>query len=178
MIDRRLLLTGGGAAAVGAVTSTAVAADGSPALSPDGQGVRPGTQSGIHHITHPEGLAPGVGYSHVVWGTGPVVSIAGQVAFDESGKVVGPGDPAAQARQAFENLRRCLRAVSADFRDVLSLNIYVTDIAHMPAIRAARDRVIDPHRPPAATAVQVGALARPELLLEIQALALADAVTG
>ncbi|KJK48643.1 endoribonuclease L-PSP [Lentzea aerocolonigenes] len=121
----------------------------------------------------PAGVAPGVGYSNVVWGEGRFAAIAGQVALDETGKIVGPADPAAQARQVFENLRRCLQAVGSTFADVLSLNIYVTDIAYMPSIRAVRDQVLGTLPPPAATAVQVVALARPEFLMEIEAFAIA-----
>jgi enamine deaminase RidA (YjgF/YER057c/UK114 family) len=126
----------------------------------------------LTHVKAPEGVAPGTGYSHVVWGTGRFVAISGQCAFDEDGKVVGEGDPAAQARQVFENLRRCLAAAGASFDDVVKLTYFVTDVAHLPAIRAARDEVIDAGRLPASSAVQVAALFRPELFVEIEAFAL------
>ncbi|WP_030900469.1 RidA family protein [Streptomyces sp. NRRL F-5126] len=127
--------------------------------------------SRLTHLTAPEGVAPGSGYSHVVMGSGTFVAVSGQCAFDEQGRVVGEGDPAAQARQVFENLRRCLAAAGADFTDVVKLTFFVTDVAHLPAVRAARDAVIDPARPPASSAVQVAALIRPELLVEIEAFA-------
>ena len=114
---------------------------------------------------------PGNGYSHVVTGTGRLVLISGQIALDESGAVVGEGDAGAQARQVFENLRRCLAAAGATFADVAKFTFYVTDIAALPAIRAARDAHIDTEHPPASTAVQVAALFRPELLLEVEAYA-------
>ncbi|GAA4893871.1 RidA family protein [Streptomyces coeruleoprunus] len=126
------------------------------------------------HLTHvhaPDGVAPGSGYSHVVWGEGRLVAVSGQCAFDEDGEVVGEGDPAAQARQVFTNLRRCLAAAGATFDDVVKLTFFVTDVAHLPAVRAARDEVVDTSRPPASTAVQVTALVRPELLLEVEAFA-------
>lgn len=128
--------------------------------------------SPLTRIHAPEGVAPGTGYSHVVWGTGRFVAISGQCAFDEDGKVVGEGDPAAQARQVFENLRRCLAAAGATFDDVVKLTYFVTDVAHLPAVRAARDEVIDSGRLPASSAVQVAALFRPELLVEIEAFAI------
>ena len=59
----------------------------------------------------------------------------------------------------------------ATFGDVVKLTYYVTDMAHMPAIRAVRDEVIGAKQLPASTAVQVVALVRPELLLEIEAFA-------
>jgi enamine deaminase RidA (YjgF/YER057c/UK114 family) len=128
--------------------------------------------SRLTRVQAPEGVAPGTGYSHVVWGTGRLVAISGQCALDEAGKVVGEGDPAVQATQVFENLRRCLAAAGASFDDVVKLTYFVTDVAHLPAVRAARDAVIDAGRLPASSAVQVAALFRPELLVEIEAFAL------
>jgi enamine deaminase RidA (YjgF/YER057c/UK114 family) len=129
----------------------------------------------LTHLPAPDGLAPGNGYSHVVWGTGTFVAISGQCAFDENGAVVGEGDPAAQARQVFRNLRRALAAAGASFDDVVKLGFFVTDIAHLPAVREARDAVINVTRPPASSAFQVAALIRPELLVEIEAFAI---ITG
>jgi enamine deaminase RidA (YjgF/YER057c/UK114 family) len=126
------------------------------------------------HLTHvhaPDGVAPGSGYSHVVWGSGRFIAISGQCALDAEGRVVGEGDAGAQARRVFENLRRCLAAAGAGFDDVVKLTYFVTDVAHLPAVRAARDEVIDTARPPASSAVQVSALFRPELLVEIEAFA-------
>jgi reactive intermediate/imine deaminase len=122
------------------------------------------------HIA-PAGVAPGFGYSHVVVATGRLVVVSGQVALDESGQIVGPGDALAQARQVFENLRRCLAAADATFADVVKFTVYVTDLATITAVRAVRDEYIDTARPPASSAVQVAGLVLPDLLLEIDALA-------
>jgi len=130
------------------------------------------TETRLTHIAAPEGVAPGNGYTHVVMGTGRWVAISGQIALDADGNVVGVDDPEAQARQVFENLRRCLTAAGGTFADVVKLTFFVTDVAHLPAIRKARDENIDTARPPASTAVQVAALFRPELLLEVEAFAL------
>jgi enamine deaminase RidA (YjgF/YER057c/UK114 family) len=127
--------------------------------------------SNLTHIAAPEGVAPGVGYTHVVLGTGRFVAISGQVALDEHGEVVGAGDAAAQARQVFANLQSCLAAAGATFDDVVKFTFYLTDIRYLPAVREARDAYIDAERPPASTAVQVTSLVRPELLLEIDAFA-------
>ncbi|MEU9038828.1 RidA family protein [Streptomyces sp. NPDC048352] len=135
------------------------------------------SSSHLTRIAAPEGVCPGGGYSHVVWGTGRFVTVSGQCALDEKGEVVGEGDPAAQARQVFENLRRCLAAAGAGFEDVVKLTYYVTDVAHLPAVRAARDEVIAADRLPASTAVQVAALFRPELLLEVEAFAILPSAT-
>jgi enamine deaminase RidA (YjgF/YER057c/UK114 family) len=122
-------------------------------------------------IPAPEGVAPAAQYSRVVLGTGRFVAVAGQLALDAEGKLVGEGDPVAQARQVFENLKRCLAAAGATFDDVVKLTFFVTDMAYMPAIRAARAEHIPDDRLPAASAVQVAALVRPEFLMEIEAFA-------
>ncbi|WP_428951356.1 RidA family protein [Streptomyces sp. cg35] len=127
--------------------------------------------SRLTHIPAPDGVAPATAYTHVVMGTGRFVAVSGQLALDERGELVGPGDPAAQARQVFENLRRCLAAAGAGFDDVVKLTYYVTDMAFMPAVREARDAFLDPARLPAASAVQVAALVSPGFLMEIEAFA-------
>ncbi|MFD5794349.1 RidA family protein [Streptomyces diastatochromogenes] len=122
-------------------------------------------------IPAPDGVAPAAQYSHVVSATGRFVAVSGQLALDEDGKLVGEGDPAAQARQVFENLSRCLAAAGAGFQDVVKLTYFVTDVAYLPAIRAARAAHIPDDRLPAASAVQVAALVAPEFLMEVEAFA-------
>lgn len=125
----------------------------------------------IEHFSHPEGMPPSVGYSHAVAGTGTLVAIAGQVAMDENGELVGPNDPRAQAERVFENLALALAAAGASFSDVIKLGVYVTDIAILPAVREVRDRYVNTEHPPASTAVQVSALFRPGYMIEVEALA-------
>lgn len=127
--------------------------------------------SELTRIPAPDGVAPAAQYTHVVLGTGRLVAVSGQLALDEDGKLVGEGDPAAQARQVFENLRRCLTAAGATFDDVIKLTYFVTDMAHMPALRTARAEHIPDDRLPAASAVQVAGLVRPEFLIEVEAFA-------
>jgi enamine deaminase RidA (YjgF/YER057c/UK114 family) len=127
--------------------------------------------SELTRIPAPDGVAAAAQYSHVVMGTGRFVAVAGQLALDERGGLVGEGDPAAQAHQVFENLGRCLAAAGATFDDVVKLTYFVTDMAHMPAIRAARAEHIPDDRLPAASAVRVAGLVRPEFLMEIEAFA-------
>jgi enamine deaminase RidA (YjgF/YER057c/UK114 family) len=124
-----------------------------------------------HHVT-PDGMAPGNGYSHaVVAEGGRVLAIAGQVAMDESGELVGENDPTAQAERVYQNLSLALAAAGATFADVIKLNNFVTDISILPALRAVRDRYIDIGSPPASTAVEVRALFRPGYVIEVEALA-------
>jgi len=128
----------------------------------------------LQHVVAPDGVAAGRGHSQVVTGRGRLVVVSGQIAQDERGELVGAGDPAAQARQVFDNLRRCLAQAGARFDDVVKLTFFVMDVADLPAVRAARDAVIDTARPPASTAVQVAALFAPGYLLEVEACALVD----
>ncbi|MFD0276078.1 RidA family protein [Kitasatospora sp. NPDC127111] len=125
----------------------------------------------LTHIAEPPGVAPGTGYTQVVSGTGRLVAVSGQVAFDEQRRLVGAGDPKAQARQVFENLSRCLAAAGAGFADVVKLTYFVTDMAFMPAVREARDEHFGATPLPASSAMQVAALFLPEVLIEIEALA-------
>ncbi|MFJ4691252.1 RidA family protein [Streptomyces sp. NPDC088766] len=131
--------------------------------------------SELTRIPAPDGVAAAAQYTHVVLGTGRFVAVSGQLPLDERGRTVGEGDPRAQARQVFENLRRCLAAAGAGFDDVVKLTYFVTDMAHMPAIREARAAYIPDDRLPAASAVQVAALVRPEFLMEIEAFAVVGA---
>ncbi|MDG9717741.1 RidA family protein [Streptomyces sp. DH24] len=127
--------------------------------------------SELTRIPAPDGVAPATQYTHVVMGTGRFVAISGQLPLDARGELVGAGDPAAQARQVFANLHHCLAAAGATFEDVVKLTYFVTDMAHMPAVRAARAAHLPDDRLPAASAVQVSALIRPDVLLEIEAYA-------
>jgi enamine deaminase RidA (YjgF/YER057c/UK114 family) len=127
--------------------------------------------SHIEHHLAPAGMTPGNGYSHAVSARGRLVAIAGQVAMDEHGELVGPDDPVAQAERVFENLRIALAAAGASFADIIKFGVFVTDMSFLPVVREIRDRHVDRSQPPASTAVQVAALFRPGYLVEIDALA-------
>jgi enamine deaminase RidA (YjgF/YER057c/UK114 family) len=119
---------------------------------------------------NPPGLTTPNGYTHVVVAPdGRTAYIAGQVAFDSTGQVVGAGDFRAQADQVFANLRRALTSVGASFSDVLKTTTFITDVGQVAALREVRAHYLDPSRAPANTLVPVPALARPEFLIEIEA---------
>ncbi|MFF2043715.1 RidA family protein [Kitasatospora sp. NPDC048239] len=124
-----------------------------------------------HHQEVP-GLKTANGYSHVVSGTGRIVVTAGQVALDEKGELVGPGDMEAQTRQVFTNLRSALAAEGATFDNVLKITCYVTDLSRLPEVYAGSDEFLDLSRPPASATVQVSALVREDFLIEVEALAI------
>ncbi len=90
---------------------------------------------------------------------------------DENGELVGADDPQTQAERVFANLVLALSAARATFSDVIKLGVFVTDIAILPVVREVRNRYVDTARPPASTAVQVGALFRPGYMIEVEALA-------
>jgi reactive intermediate/imine deaminase len=120
----------------------------------------------------PETMPKSVGYSQVaVVTSGTVVFIAGQVALDKSGEIVGKSDFRAQVQQVFENLKAAVEAAGGSFGDVIKLNSYFLDLSHLPEFREVRDKYINLKNPPASTAVQVPRLFRPEFLVEIEAVA-------
>jgi enamine deaminase RidA (YjgF/YER057c/UK114 family) len=124
------------------------------------------------NLINPESMHRPTGYSHVAEVTaGRPVFISGQIALDSTGALVGPGDIRSQARQVFENLQAALRAVGAGFDQVVKLNYYLVDASQLPVVREVRDEYLDPRRLPASTAVEVRRLAREDLLLEVEAVA-------
>ena len=121
---------------------------------------------------NPETVHPRFGYSHVVEVTaGRPVYIAGQVALDPTGALVGADDIRAQTRQVFDNLRAALEAVGAGFEQVVKLNFYLVDATHPPVIREVRDHYVNTRQPPASTAVEVGRLFREDARIEVEAVA-------
>ncbi len=116
-----------------------------------------------------------LGYSHVVEARGGrTLYIAGQVALDKDGKLVGPGDFRAQVKQVFENLKARLAEGGARFKDVVKLNYYLTDASDLQALRDTRNSYINTEHPPASTLVVVKQLFREEFLVEIEAVAVAN----
>lgn len=101
---------------------------------------------------------------------GPLLFVSGQVAWDEQGSVVGVGDPAAQARQAFANLSTILGAYGADFSHVVKVTVYVTSLDWFDELSDIREALFT-DAPPASAIVQVVSLVQPELVVEVEAVA-------
>jgi enamine deaminase RidA (YjgF/YER057c/UK114 family) len=121
---------------------------------------------------NPPTLPTPPGYSQVaVASGGSLIVIAGQVALDSRGQIVGLEDFAAQTTQVFRNLVAALDAAGASPRDLIKITTFVTDLSHLPVFRQVRDQFLDPAYPPASTLVQVSRLFRPEFLIEVEALA-------
>ncbi|MBO2454698.1 RidA family protein [Actinomadura barringtoniae] len=125
----------------------------------------------------PPGLALGPGYSHVVVADAPgrLVAVSGQIALDAGGQLVGVGDLAAQTRQVLANLHAALAAAGADWDHVVKIGYYLTDVTQVAVMRAARDEIVPAAFAPASTLVEVSRLVRPDLLVEIDALAVIPA---
>jgi reactive intermediate/imine deaminase len=117
-------------------------------------------------------VATPAGFSHAVR-AGGLIFVSGQVPLDETGAVVGAGDVVAQTRQVFRNLGAVLEAAGATFADVVKLTFFVRDIGAIGAIRAIRDEFVDTADPPASSLVEVSRLFMPELLIEVEAVAVA-----
>jgi enamine deaminase RidA (YjgF/YER057c/UK114 family) len=131
----------------------------------------------IRHTNPPE-LARPPGYSNVVEVLhGRIVFVAGQIAVDRDGKLVGKGDFEAQAHQAFSNVATALRSVGCTPGDVVKMTVYVRDMTQVPAYRKARDRFLGSTTPaaaPAMTLVEVSKLFSDDFLIEVEAVAAAE----
>ncbi len=126
---------------------------------------------------NPDTLLPPRGYTHVVSveGAGKMIFIAGQVAVDKDGKLVGAGDLPAQARQAAANVKAALAGAGATPADIVKMNAYIVNYkqSDYAAMREARAVLFpDGANPPASTLVGVTALAVDGLMIEIEAIAM------
>lgn len=128
-------------------------------------------------------LGPTLGmYSHgMVAPAGEIVVVAGQVGMDREGRLAGPGDVAAQTKQTFENIRAVLDAAGATMRQVARFQTFLTHAADIEGFMQARREVFPRYFPdgvyPPNTILVVSRLVQPELLVEIEALAVKPAGT-
>jgi len=102
---------------------------------------------------------------------GALLLLAGQVAVDDAGHVVAPGDAAAQAERIFEIIRGILAAYGATFADVVHIRTFMTNLDDLPAYGAVRRRLFPAGpaaNPPASTTVEVSRLFLPGAVLEVE----------
>ena len=104
---------------------------------------------------------------------GDLLFVSGQASIDENAQLVGEGDFDAQAEQTFLNLKRVLEAGGSSLANVVKVTIFLTDMANFPKIVELRGKWFTPPYP-ADTIVEVSSLAFPELMIEIEAVAVAD----
>ena len=101
---------------------------------------------------------------------GRLLYIAGQVAWDASGNIVGKGDVRAQARQTFQNLRGVLQGAGGDLANLMKITTYITKIEDFPAVAQARSEVFQGELP-ASTLIVVKSLFHPDFLIEVEGVA-------
>ena len=134
------------------------------------------SSASIKRINPPElGVPPG--YSQVVEiRGGRMIFIAGQTALDRNGEVVGRGNFAQQAAQAFQNLGFALQAVDCTAANLIKLTVFLRDMDNLSTYREARNRffaTVTPPAAPAVTLVEVSQLYGPDFMIEIEAIAAA-----
>ena len=116
------------------------------------------------------GVAPPAGhYSHGIIASGRMLFVAGQIALDAEGRLVGPADAAAQARQVLINLQRIIESAGASMADVARTTVYLTRLEDRGPVGEVRAEFFPPP-PPANTLLVVASLAQPEFLVEIDAI--------
>ena len=120
----------------------------------------------------PEGLHRPSGYTHVVR-FGNLAFVAGQVAVDTSGGVVGVGDVEAQVAQVYENIKIALASVGADLSSLVKTTTYLTRAEDIEGARRARARLISTDLP-TSTLLIITRLAHPDMLVEVEAIAALD----
>jgi enamine deaminase RidA (YjgF/YER057c/UK114 family) len=106
------------------------------------------------------------GYSRAVR-IGNLIAVAGTTAVDESGTVMGAGDPGAQARFIYQKIGRALAEAGASLQDVFRVRTFITDIDRWEDVARVQGEMFAEIRP-AATLVEVSALVSPDLLVEIE----------
>ncbi len=116
----------------------------------------------------PKGLFEPIGWSHAVK-AGNTIYLAGMVGFDKQRNIVAGGFEA-QTVKTFENIKLILEAAGASLKDVVKMTVYVTDMKNIIKFREIRARYFSPPMP-ASTGIEVSRLVLPELLVEIEAIA-------
>jgi enamine deaminase RidA (YjgF/YER057c/UK114 family) len=124
---------------------------------------------------HVRMMAGQAAYTQVVTvsGTGKMIFVAGQLARDAEGKLVGKGDMRAQIEQIGENIKICLEAAGATLADIVKTNTFVTDYPEFSKHSDMRMRYFGPATP-TSTTVEISRLADPDAMVEIEAIAVID----
>lgn len=103
--------------------------------------------------------------------SGNMIFVSGQVAIDPSGQIVGKGDMKAQTRQTLENIKAVLAVAGVTMDDVVKMTSFVTDMSKVRDALEVRGEYFG-QKPPASTTVEVKALLFPDLMIEIEVVAM------
>ena len=152
------------------------AAPGSPRLVELATAAYPAHENGTGDLMargerlNPPGVhMPQANYSHVTR-VGDTLYVSGQLPLDESGALIGSSDPQAQAVQCYRNIKAIVEHFGGTLEDVVKITQFTTDIAHRPALGRARD-IFFTAPGPSSTLVAITALANPDAVVEIEAIA-------
>ncbi len=110
----------------------------------------------------------------LAWKVGDLVFTSGQAAITEQGEIVGLGDFDAQVVQTMKNVARVLELAGSSMKDIVKVNIYVTDMTNFPKVLELREKYFS-YPWPADTIVEVTSLAIPGLMIEVDATAVVSA---
>lgn len=129
----------------------------------------------MNQFINPEGIAPPTGYTHVVTTDArKTIFISGQIGLDPQGKV--QDGLRAQTVRVLENLKTALASAGATFDDIVKITYFIVNLKpdDRAIVREVRASYLNSAHPPASTMIGVQALALPELLIEIEAIAALD----
>ncbi len=106
---------------------------------------------------------------------GNMIFVAGQTSVDEKGRLVGKGDFIAQRRQVFKNIKTILEAAGAKMTDIVNMTVFCKDLKdlRLPESRQLLEEYFQGNYPPSA-AIQISSLWHPDLLIEIQVIAMVE----
>lgn len=125
-----------------------------------------------HKILELKNVHPTIGYSYVAK-AGNTLYIAGQIANDIDGNLVGPGDIERQARQVFTNLKNILEEAGGNLSDIVKMTTFLTHYDFIKAYRKVRSERLTEPCPPN-TLLIIESLALPEFMIEVEATAVID----
>ena len=122
----------------------------------------------------PDGMSQPSGYTQVVK-VDTTVYIAGQVSAAPDGSLVGKGDAEAQVRQVWRNIEAAVHAVGGTLQNIVKTTTYITNPEYAAAVRTVRNELFQTLNPPTSTLLIISALAHPDYLVEIEAIAAVEA---
>ena len=125
-----------------------------------------------HEILKLKSVHPTVGYSHAAK-AGSTLYIAGQVAQDVAGNLVGRGDFEAQVRQVYENLKNIVQEAGGTLQNIVKMTTFLTHYSFIDTYRSVRNQYLPEPCPPN-TLLIIDSLALPDFMIEVEAVAVLD----